>query len=271
MPLDSSVATILFKYLGQPIGNRGFYNWKKRFEKQRRSKRCTTCCPVFGGHFHYKIGQNGHVWANLWLQISLYIYVYTYIIANKELAWQRYCWEWFACKSPVTKTTEITKMMKTTKTTRQLQTKISGNHRNHGNHVKGTPSLKWLVWIFSGHFPLKNEQDKIHWKIHQKIHRIQGDLLDEIPSGKFLPWGNDENHGNRGCKPPLRQTAGLEIPDHWNPLDFSTNSPNMFLWNEMCNPHSTFQIKNPRRAFLWKQGGIVKCYVWKYFLRFGEF
>ena len=27
------------------------------FEKHERSKRCTKCCPVFWGRFHYKIGE----------------------------------------------------------------------------------------------------------------------------------------------------------------------------------------------------------------------
>ena len=32
----------------------------------------------------------------------------------------------------------------------------------------------------------------------------------------------------------------------WDPLDFTIDSPNMFLWNELWNPHSTSHKISPR-------------------------
>ena len=58
MPLDRSVATNLLKRFGPNLlETRDFQIGLRGFEERKRSKRCTKCCPVLGGHFHYKTGE----------------------------------------------------------------------------------------------------------------------------------------------------------------------------------------------------------------------
>ena len=49
---------------------------------------------------------------------------------------------------------------------------------------------------------------------------------------------------------------------HWDPLDFTANSPNIFLWSELWNPHGTFHIIAPR-TFSVQSKWIVKSKLWK--------
>ena len=92
MPLDWSVATILLRYSVPTLETGDFLIGKRGFEEHKRSKRCTKCCPVLGGHFHYKIGQK---WPFLSKIVAtdrsraLYIYIYMSMFCTlwPMLAW----------------------------------------------------------------------------------------------------------------------------------------------------------------------------------------
>ena len=47
-------------------------------------------------------------------------------------------------------------------------------------------------------------------------------------SGNHGNHGHDENHGNPGCKPPVPQATGLEIPE------FSQEGQKLYFWGYLC-------------------------------------
>ena len=55
------------------------------FENHKKIKMVHKYLSLFGGHFHYKIGQSGNFWGHLWLQISLGPYIYTHIYTQRML------------------------------------------------------------------------------------------------------------------------------------------------------------------------------------------
>ena len=50
--------------------------------------------------------------------------------------------------------------------------------------------MSWWIFIFisGGHVPLRNQQEKIHRRIHRKIADFQGNSETIINSERILPW-----------------------------------------------------------------------------------